>query len=125
MEKKSDKLKGSTQRLKEKARERVTQREVFHFRLEPENIEALYEFAKAENLPVGTMVRKWVVERINAERAGSASSSELLFVSEPQSSYIAQAGRAKQSSKQTETIQDLKTQLTELERRVQILEKKD
>jgi hypothetical protein len=69
MNDKEQKLNDSTKRLKALARKRVAQRQVFHFRLEAENIEALYEIAGKEKIPVGTMVRKWVTERLHEENS--------------------------------------------------------
>lgn len=69
MNDKEQKLNDSSKRLRAQARKRVEQRQVFHFRLEAENIEALYEIAGKEKIPVGTMVRKWVTERLHEEKS--------------------------------------------------------
>ncbi len=45
----------------------IVRREVMQFRLEPENIERLYQIAVKKRKPVGTMIREWVTDRITTE----------------------------------------------------------
>jgi hypothetical protein len=53
--------------LKQHARNEIAKKQVFHFRLEPEHIKALYELAGKQRKPAGTMVREWVTEKIADE----------------------------------------------------------
>jgi prophage antirepressor-like protein len=63
--------------LRAEARKEIAKREIFHFRIDSESIEKLYEVAGKKRKPVGTMVREWVMERLDHEcvpRAGKRSS---------------------------------------------------
>jgi hypothetical protein len=53
--------------LKKLVHAEITKREVMQFRLEPENIDKLYQIALKQRVAVGTLVREWIIERINAE----------------------------------------------------------
>ncbi len=53
--------------LKKLVHAEITKREVMQFRLEPENIDKLYQIALKQRIAVGTLVREWIIERINAE----------------------------------------------------------
>jgi hypothetical protein len=53
--------------LKKMVHAEIVRREVMQFRLEPENIEKLYQVAVKKRRPVGTLVREWVTEKINNE----------------------------------------------------------
>ena len=55
--------------LREEAHCQVLKNEVMRFRLEAENLDRLLKFAKKINKPVGTLVREWVIEKLDhAER---------------------------------------------------------
>ncbi len=56
---------------------------VVHFRLEPHNIERIYEVAATRKIRMGQMVREWVLERLEAEmNAGEKLHDSSLLVSE-------------------------------------------
>ena len=62
-----EELKRRKAELKKIAHAEIIKREVMQFRLEPENIEKLYRIAAQKRKPVGTLVREWMIERINTE----------------------------------------------------------
>lgn len=64
---KKDDLKKRKSELKELVHAEVLRREVMQFRLEPDNIEKLYQIALTKRKPVGTLLREWIVERITLE----------------------------------------------------------
>lgn len=53
------------EKIRADATTRVNEDPVFQFRVEPEIMDRLYEEANKLGLPVGTMVRMWVMERLN------------------------------------------------------------
>lgn len=53
--------------LKKMVHADVVRREVMQFRLEPESIEKLYKIAVKKRKPIGTIIREWINERIEAE----------------------------------------------------------
>ena len=53
--------------LKKMVHAEIVRREVMQFRLEPHNIERLYEIALKSRKPVGTLLREWVTERIKED----------------------------------------------------------
>lgn len=57
-----------------RARAEVAKTEIVQFRLDADNITRLYEFATELKKPVGTMVREWVLERMDAERGAVTNS---------------------------------------------------
>lgn len=72
---KSD-LKKRIQKTQEEARARITKRGVMRFRCTENDILRLNEFAAKNGLPVGAMMRKWVLERLDEEtnKSGNANS---------------------------------------------------
>lgn len=54
-------------KLKASARAEVAKSEVMHFRLDTPSIEQLYVLAGHKRKPVGTLVREWVLERLQLE----------------------------------------------------------
>ena len=50
------------------AREEVAKREVLHFRIDKPSILEIYEVATRKKEPVGSMVREWVLERLQDEQ---------------------------------------------------------
>lgn len=52
-----------------RARAEVAKTEIVQFRVDAEVIEKLYECSAEMKLPVGTMVRQWVIERLSLETA--------------------------------------------------------
>jgi len=49
------------------ARAEVAKTEIVQFRVDAENISKLYDHAMASKMPIGTMVRQWVLERLRNE----------------------------------------------------------
>jgi hypothetical protein len=62
-----EELKKRKAELKKIVHAEILKREVMQFRLEPENIDKLYRLAASKRKPVGTLVREWIIDRINAE----------------------------------------------------------
>lgn len=57
------------EKIRKEATTRVNKEALVQFRIEPEIMERLYEEANKLGLPVGTMVRMWVMERLNEKSA--------------------------------------------------------
>ncbi len=55
-------------RMQQEALKSVAKREQLNIRMDEENIYRLYEFAKLKGKPVGTLVREWIVERLDLEQ---------------------------------------------------------
>lgn len=60
-------LKKRIQKTQEEARARIAKRGVMKFRCTENDILRLNEFAAQSGLPVGAMMRKWVLERLEVE----------------------------------------------------------
>lgn|GEM_PF-1877149 len=73
---KSD-LKKRIKKTQDEARARITKRGVMRFRCTETDILRLNEFAAINSLPVGAMMRKWVLERLDEEtnKSGKANST--------------------------------------------------
>ena len=50
------------------ATEKIAKSEQLNFRLEEQSIKALQALSKQKNIPLGTMIRSWVLERLAEER---------------------------------------------------------
>ncbi len=57
------------------ASEKVAKSEQLNFRLEEQSIKELQQLAFKKGMPVGTMIRDWVLERLACEKLGSAELS--------------------------------------------------
>jgi PHD/YefM family antitoxin component YafN of YafNO toxin-antitoxin module len=79
--------------LKRMVRADIVKREVMQFRLESDNIEKLYGLAVKKRKPVGTLVREWITERINAELGARQDNNELV-VAEAGAQYTSGAKEA-------------------------------
>jgi predicted DNA binding CopG/RHH family protein len=53
------------------ASEKVAKSEQLNFRIEEQTIKELQELAFAKGLPVGAMIREWVLERLLQEKLGT------------------------------------------------------
>jgi hypothetical protein len=51
--------------IRKEATERVNKDALVQFRIEPKHMDRLWAEANRLGLPVGTMVRMWVLERLN------------------------------------------------------------
>ncbi len=54
------------------ASEKVAKSEQLNFRLEEKSIRELQQMAFKKGMPVGTMIRVWVMERLAQEKVGSS-----------------------------------------------------
>ncbi len=63
-------LKKRIQKTQEEARARLAKRGVMRFRCTENDILRLNEFAAQNGVPVGAMMRKWVLERLEQEEDG-------------------------------------------------------
>jgi hypothetical protein len=66
-----DELRKRKGELAKHARQALAKTEVMRFRLDPKNILQFCELAEKRSQHVGTMVREWVLERMQAELAAS------------------------------------------------------
>ena len=57
------------ERIRKEATERVNKDALVQFRIEPQILGQLYAEANKLGLPVGAMVRMWVLERLNQKSA--------------------------------------------------------
>lgn len=55
--------------LKAQARQNIIERGLFQFRCEPETYARLLDLAASRRMPVSTMVREWVEQRLASEEA--------------------------------------------------------
>lgn len=56
-------------KIRNEATKRVNKDALVQFRIEPHHMDRLYEEANKLGLPVGAMVRMWVLERLNQKSA--------------------------------------------------------
>jgi hypothetical protein len=57
------------EKTKSEARLRVVKRGIMHFRCDEEMMEQLLQVAQYKKLPVGSMVRSWVAEKLRKEHS--------------------------------------------------------
>jgi antitoxin component of RelBE/YafQ-DinJ toxin-antitoxin module len=57
-------------KIRREATARVNKEALVQFRIEAEVLDRLYAEASRLGMPVGTMVRMWVMERLNKKAAG-------------------------------------------------------
>lgn len=57
------------EKIRKEATERVNKEALVQFRIEPQIMDQLYAEANKIGLPVGSMVRMWVLERLNRKSA--------------------------------------------------------
>jgi hypothetical protein len=67
--------------LREEAQRRVIKNEIMRFRLEAQTFERLLKFAKKINKPVGTLVREWVVEKLDQAESKNKQSPQIKAIS--------------------------------------------
>jgi hypothetical protein len=63
----SKSLQKRIEKTKAAARSRVIKRGIMHFRCDEEMMEQLLQVAQYKKLPVGSMVRSWVAEKLRKE----------------------------------------------------------
>ncbi len=56
-------------KIRKEATERVNKRAFIQFRIEPQILDQLYAEANKLGLPVGSMIRMWVMERLKRKSA--------------------------------------------------------
>ena len=66
-----EELKKRSKKMTQEAQLAVAQRGIMQFRAEPEDILALYNLAVKRNQRVSTMIREWVIERLEQERGNA------------------------------------------------------
>ncbi|QQR59655.1 MAG: hypothetical protein IPG59_09250 [Candidatus Melainabacteria bacterium] len=64
-----DQLQKAHNKLKDTARQRVAERGILQFRADSELVLAVMDAADQEAIPVGTLLRKWVQEKLQLESA--------------------------------------------------------
>ena len=64
-------------RLQQKALKSVAKTEQLNIRMEEKNIFRLYSLAKNRKKPVGTMVRDWIIERLDLEEKANECDTRL------------------------------------------------
>lgn len=62
-------------KLRKTARAEVAKREVLHFRIDKPSILEIYEVAAHKKEPVGSMIREWVLDRLQEEQGNSGKGS--------------------------------------------------
>lgn len=67
--------------LRQEAHKRVVKDEVMKFRLEAETLERLLILAKKSNKPAGTLVREWVVEKLDESESRRKETPEITAIS--------------------------------------------
>jgi hypothetical protein len=65
--KRSEALQKRIEKTKADARQRVVKRGIMHFRADEEMMDQLLKVAQFKKLPVGSMVRSWVAEKLRKE----------------------------------------------------------
>jgi hypothetical protein len=61
------KRRSDSKRVQQEALKSVAKTEQLNIRMDEANTTRLYEIAKAKRKPVGTMVREWIVEKLDSE----------------------------------------------------------
>lgn len=64
-----DELTRAQRNMRTEARRRVIERGLLQFRADPEIMTAVLETADSLQIPVGSLLRMWVQERLNLEQA--------------------------------------------------------
>ena len=59
-------------RMQEEARKSINKSEQLNLRIDEESLSRLYAFAAKCGKPVGTLVREWTIERLDAEEKGES-----------------------------------------------------
>lgn len=71
-------LQNRVNKLKRKARDYIVKTEILQFRLDEDTYRDLFSLAEAYRKPVGTLVREWITNKVQQERAKQrADSSEI------------------------------------------------
>ncbi len=76
--------------LREEAEARVVKDEVMRFRLDSDTLKRLLHLAKKLNKPAGSLVREWVIERLEQAELGAEQTPEFLAINIIASSLAAQ-----------------------------------
>jgi len=67
-------------RMQQEALKSVAKTEQLNIRMDESNIVRLYDLARIKRKPVGTMVREWIVERLDCEEQAPSSADESIVV---------------------------------------------
>lgn len=82
-----EELKNRIKKTQEEARARLAKRGVMRFRCSENDILRLNEFAYHNEIPVGTMIRKWVLERLEQEVSQGISIEKNLNISKEMKNF--------------------------------------
>jgi hypothetical protein len=66
-----EELKRRSERMTKEAQAAVAKRGIMQFRAESQDILALYNLAVKRSQPISTMIREWVLERLEQERGNA------------------------------------------------------
>lgn len=80
-------LKRRKAELGQLARKELAKTEIMRFRMEPRDILRLFDIAKQKRQHTGSMVRQWVLERMEIESHPGARASNVSAVAETSSAY--------------------------------------
>src|SRR5271163_3619268 len=64
----SPRMRKMLEKGRDEARRRVIERGIIQFRADPELMAALLEISEHRRIPLGTIIRNWVAERLESER---------------------------------------------------------
>lgn len=65
---KTAKISKALKEMRQSARAEIARRHVLHFRIDKTNIAAVYKVAAEKKVPVGSMIRDWVLDRLAQEQ---------------------------------------------------------
>lgn len=103
-----EELKKRIQKTQEEARARLAKRGVMRFRCSEIDILRLNEFAYKSGFPVGTLIRKWVFERLEQELHEGTSTTSMAESRQP---------------KLTALKTEIKKELNDFDKRLKAVEK--
>ncbi|MBX9878754.1 MAG: hypothetical protein K2Y22_09890 [Candidatus Obscuribacterales bacterium] len=107
--------------LRSYARSEMSKTEIVQFRVDKSDFETLVEAASKLQMPMGAMVRHWVLEKLGSSAGKQAKKEDYLFVAE-RTSELWQSSKPKQST--GELAGDLLRELASLKKRIDKLESK-
>ncbi|SRR5579885_1086033 len=70
MNRKTERIAQALNEMRQAARADVAKRCVLHVRIDEPSILELYAVAASKKQPIGTMIREWLLERLEQERSG-------------------------------------------------------
>jgi hypothetical protein len=97
-----------------RSRESIAKKELVQFRLDADKIVDLYEIAADKGMLMGTMLRQWVIERMDDEQAVVRKHTDEPAVKESRSNRNI-SNLADEVTKLTRQLSTLKTRLDKIE----------